>query len=212
MFLRTTEGCRPARYDGETVHVSVCPEVEATCTWSHEVADVWSPSWSLSCERADGSGWGAGGGGSLHSPPRIVRQDAEAIEWAHAAPLLARGERESLVERPCTEDSAEAGTRWGSGPGRRCLTVTGFAVHPALHLGRRGMGVGFDPTPVDCREPCPANPDGDRVVAASAWLAGRVFMAADAPRIGLYRTEQACRDADSQTRLSLDLSACDSDP
>lgn len=208
--LQTRQGCLPARLTADTIEVELCRTATATCTWSHGATGPWTPGAFVSCERPDGSGWGSGSGGGHHDLPEIVRADREAIEWASAPELEARAETERLDERPCTAESATAGTDHGRGPARRCHHHTGhqIAPRPRGHGGALGMGVGWSPTPVDCREPCPPDPDGDRIARTAAWLSGRRFVAEDAPRIGLYATEQACRDAQHEPALSVDLEAC----
>jgi hypothetical protein len=210
-WLRTPVGCRAVEVTDGHLLAEVCQLEGATCTWSTELDDTWSPYGMTMCERPDGTGWGGGGGGSIHGAPQRVTSPRDRVVWRAVVELVASPERLRRDVHPCTPQTAahegpdvHDGERWCDQAGGGVVRVV------PLQTGLPGVGIGVltHDEPVDCTVPCDPDPGLQAVRDTNAGLQGR-FSPVDAGRVELFRDRAACDASIFTSAVVFDLGACD---
>jgi len=158
---------------------------------------LWGTGRTRHCTATRGdetTGTGTMGGGERHTArPRLVEHTAERAVWRQAWGATAEPERVERVSSPCLPGSGVHGDSAGR---RECFRSTGVVVRKKPGGARgRALFLAEDPTPVDCRQPCPDNAGAVAVKAANDALSGRLFSEAEAATESWFVTREACEAA-----------------
>ena len=200
-FLRTNRGCLPARIEGEQIEVELCSREGIRCSWTAGIGAEWQPYGDTRCTLPDGSGWGSLAGGSHHGFPELVELSRTRATWRSLVTIAASFEHHRRELHPCTPESLAApgvsGQPQIQDGQRACDTSAGLILRvvPAQAAEGIGFAVSRGPQPVDCRLPCPENPQLAAVQEANIRLAGWVFAPVDGELVQLFASEAECSAA-----------------
>lgn len=192
--------------------------------------------------RRGDSGVGMGSGSSRRLiQAQLITGDKNRALYAPVWEIQLVADAVVLVEQPClpgSVDRARAGFRrdhpeasddemsvalWeqnGIRDDRRaCLISRGVRpelrpLGPLHSHGLRGKGVKREvrSEPADCADPCPADPENQRMQSHNPVLSRYRLVEPDAPRHGVYRTRSACEGDIDDRPLPLDADeACHGD-
>lgn len=222
-WFRDGDACVPATLEhGETLRFRV-PRCEAehpggirvTCSAGTSVSSTFhGVGHTCTWDGPDGlgGGWGLGGSYSSHGNPVMIELTDDRIVWARTVGIEVDYREHARQRNPCTAKSLRKLGDEAPEDGKRTCDVSTGLVRRVVPVGwGRGIGVGTreDPEPVDCREPCPENPERAAVVAAADQVRGKRFARKDGERIGLFRTKELCEGAEGQVWRKLLEGECD---